>query len=149
MTLKDKIYEDLKTAMKERDEVRTRTLRMIVSSIKYYMVDHKEISDDDVLALLSKELKTHEESLSEYKIAGRSDLIAIEEADIAIVKTYLPRPFSTDEIKSVVRDIIAETGAENMKDLGKVMAKLMPVIKGKADGKTVNTIVKDALSRDQ
>jgi uncharacterized protein YqeY len=149
VTLKDKIFEDLKTAMKERDVVRTRTLRMVVSSIKYYMVDHKDISDDDVLALLSKELKTHEESLSEYKIAGRSDLIAIEEADITIVKSYLPRPFSVDEIKSIVRDIIAETGAESMKDLGKVMAKLMPVIKGKADGKIVNAIVKEALSRAQ
>lgn len=154
MTLKEKIYDDLKIAMKSRNEARVRILRMVVSAIKYFLVGKKEITDEEVIALMIKELKNREDAYGEYTKAGRQDLADAEASDIAILKEYLPKPLSDEELKrlisetieEVVADTTAKNGAQSPLEMGKVMSKLMPKVKGKADGKVIHALVKELLA---
>lgn len=146
MSLKDKIREDLKNAMKSKDEVAVRTLRMVIAAIKNFEVEKmKEASDEDVIAVLQKEAKKRKEAIEQYKAAERDDLASSEEAELKVIEKYLPEQMSEGEIKELAKEIIKQVGATTVKDLGKVMKEIMPKVKGKADGKLVNKIVRELL----
>ena len=150
MQLKQRLYEDLKKAMKTKDEIRTRTLRLIISSIKTLEVEKMtEATDDDVFRVLSKECRKRVEAIEAYKKGGREDLANEEQRELEIIKSYMPKQLSEEELKEIVKDVVEETGSSSIKDLGRVMKVLMPRVKGRADGKTVNDIVRQILLRKE
>lgn len=138
-----KLNDEIKTAMKARDMKRLSTLRGLMAAAKNVAIDdgRKEASDEDVLASVTKGLKQRADSVEQYKNAGRDDLVEIEEFEIAIYKEFQPEQMSEEEVTALVEKVIADTGAESKKDMGKVMGGLMPLVKGKADGKLVSKIV--------
>lgn len=141
---------DLKKAMKERNEVKVRTLRMVIASIKNWEVENtKEIDDDGMITVLTKEAKRRKEAIEEYRKAGREDLVRAEEEELKIIESYLPERMSEEEIKELVLKTIEEVKATSPKDLGKVMKVIMPKVKGRADGKLVNEMVRKILSDGQ
>lgn len=146
MTLVERINSDLIIAMKSKDEVRLNVLRMLKSELKYKAIDSgQELSDDDAVAVLSSAAKKRNEAVEEFRRGGREDLAEQEMAESEIIKEYLPKQLSEDELKQLVEKAVAETGADSMKDLGAVMKVLMPQIRGRADGKSVNIAVKSIL----
>lgn len=147
MTLKEKILSDLKEAMKSKDELRLKVLRAIKTAIGYFEVEgeKREATDEDVQKLILKEMKKRQEAMEEYRKAGREDLAASEEDELRILEEYAPKMKSKEEIEVVVREIVAELNA-TQKDFGKVMKEAMNRLKGSADGKLVNEIVKELLS---
>lgn len=150
MQLKQRLYEDLKKAMKTKDEIRTRTLRLIISSIKTLEVEKMtEATDDDVFRVLSKECRKRVEAIEAYKKGGREDLANEEQRELEIIKSYMPKQLSEEELKEIVKNVVEETGSSSIKDLGRVMKVLMPRVKGRADGKTVNNIVRQILLRKE
>ncbi|MCD6267131.1 MAG: GatB/YqeY domain-containing protein [Thermotogaceae bacterium] len=150
MALKERIMDDLKKAMKERNEVKVRTLRMVIASIKNWEVENtKEIDDDGMITVLTKEAKRRKEAIEEYRKAGREDLMRAEEEELKIIESYLPERMSEEEIKELVLKTIEEVKATSPKDLGKVMKVIMPKVKGRADGKLVNEMVRKILSDGQ
>jgi uncharacterized protein YqeY len=153
MTIKDKLNDELKTAMKAGDTRRRDILRMVLAAIKQGEVDSLDpqkraagLSDDDILAILTKEAKRRRESISEYEKGGRADLVASEREELTLIELYLPQLMGRDEITVLAREAIAESGATSEKQMGAIMQKLMPRVKGKADGKLVNQIVKELLA---
>lgn len=146
MTLIEKIDSDLKTAMKNRDESRLQVLRMLKSDLKYKAIETgKELTSEDILAVLSSAAKKRNEAAEEYRRGGREDLAGNELAEYRVIKEYLPERLSDDELKSLVQQKIEETGAASINDLGIVMKALMPEVRGRADGKTVNIVVRSIL----
>lgn len=146
MSLKEKIAEDLKEAMRGKDILRVNTLRMIIAAIKNYEVEKmKQASDDDVMVVLTKEAKRRKEAIEEYEKYGRSDLAEKEKRELEIIESYLPKQLTEEEIREIVMKTIEEVGATSIRDLGKVMGAVMPKLKGKADGKLVNNIVREML----
>ena len=146
MTLIERIDTDLKTAMKSKDELRLGVLRMLKSELKYKAIDTgNDLSEEDTIAVLSSASKKRNEAMEEYRRGGREDLAERELAEYQIIKEYLPEQLSEDELKSLVKKSIEETGAVSMKDLGTVMKELMPKVRGRADGKTVNIVVRSIL----
>ncbi len=147
MSLKDKIKADIKEAMRAKDTARRDTLRNLSAAIKQVEVDErKELSDSEIEAILTKYAKQREDALAQFKAAGREDLVAKEEAELKIVKSYLPEPLSDEELRALVEDIIKEVGATSMKDMGKIMGAIKSKAGSRADGSKVNKIVKDILS---
>lgn len=150
MQLKQKLHEDLRKAMKTKDEVKTRTLRLIISSIKTLEVEKMaEATDDDVFQILSKETRKRVEAIEAYKKGGRGDLVNEEQRELEIIKSYMPEQLSEQELREMVENVIEETGSSSIKDLGRVMKVLMPRVKGRADGKTVNNIAQKILLRKE
>ena len=151
MALKDKITEDLKTAMKARDQVRLDTLRAIITEMKNMSIAQKgegksgELSEADEVAVLSRARKQRDESIVAFKNGNRPDLAAIEEAQLAVILDYLPKQLTLDEVKALVQQVIAEVGATSKKDMGKVMGKLMPHVKGRFPGDQVKPVVEGLL----
>ena len=146
MALLEKINSDLKEAMKAKDSVKVGTLRMVVSDIKYAKIEKmKEMDDGDTIAVIQKAIKSRKDSAEQYKNAQRPELAMKEEAEIAVLEVYLPEQMSSEEIEKIIRSVVRDIGATGAKDMGKVMQKLMPLVKGKADGKLVNEIVKKVL----
>ena len=148
MALKEQLTEDMKTAMtaKEEGKLRLGVIRMVRSAVRQAEIDgKKELDDDGVAAVISKELKQRKDSLEEFKKGGRDDLVEKTEEEIKVLLAYLPEQLDEGEIRSLVKAAIEETGAASPKDMGKVMKALMPKTKGKADGKLVNNIVKEML----
>lgn len=151
MALKDRITEDLKTAMKARDQVRLDTLRAIITEMKNMSIAQKgeggsgELSEADEIAVLSRARKQRDESIVAFKAGNRPDLAAIEEAQLAVILDYLPKQLTLDEVKALVQQVIAEVGATSKKDMGKVMAKLMPHVKGRFPGDQVKPVVEGLL----
>jgi uncharacterized protein len=144
--LKTQINDSLKDAMKSGDEVRKRTLRMVMASIKQVEVDRRiEVDDATVMSLLQKEIKNRRESLEEAKNAGRADLAAGAEAEIAVLSVFLPKGLSPEELNALVQAAVAEAGATSAADMGKVMKVLMPRIAGRAAGDAVSAAVRAAL----
>ena len=136
--------------MKTKDEIRTRTLRLIISSIKTLEVEKMtEATDDDVFRVLSKECRKRVEAIEAYKKGGREDLVNEEQRELEIIKSYMPKQLSEEELKEIVKNVVGETGSSSIKDLGRVMKVLMPRVKGRADGKTVNNIVRQILLRKE
>ena len=148
MSIKDQLTEDMKQAMKDREngKLRLSVIRMVRSNIKNVEInDKKELTDDEVLAVLMKEVKMRQDSLEEFQKAGRSELVAQAEEEIKILKKYLPEALSDEELKGIVAEVVAEVGATTMKDMGKVMPAVMAKTKGRADGKRINALVRELL----
>jgi uncharacterized protein YqeY len=148
--LKQKLNDDLRQSMRDRTALRTSTLRMLLSAIKYAEIKPDKqitLTDGDILGVIAKEIKQREESITAFKAGNRQDLVDKESAEMAILKAYMPQQLSRDEIESEARQMIAEVSAKGPSDKGKVMSKLVAKLKGKADGKMINDIVTDLLSK--
>ena len=141
-----KIQADLIIAMKSKDKVKIRTLRSMLSKLKLKKIELKEDLDEkQEIDVINKELKNRKESFTTYSDAGRNDLAKEEKEEMDIIKTYLPKELDESKIIEIVKEIIKETGAGTMKDMGKVMKPVMEKVAGQADGKIVQTIVKKEL----
>ncbi len=146
MDLKTELQEALKEAMRAGDKRRKKTLRMALAEIKNKEIEKGgALEDSEILGILQKEVKSRRETIEGAEQAERPDLIQEAEAEIEILKEFLPQPLSKEELRSLVKEIISEVGAESMADMGKVMGALMPKIRGRADGKEANEIVRDLL----
>ncbi len=144
MTCEGKIREDLKEALKQRNQTRASVLRMLLSEIKNTEIaQQKRLDDDKILDAISKEVKRHRESIEAFRQGNRSDLVVQEKAELSILMEYLPKQMSREEIRIAARRIIETVG---VKGKGSVMAQLMPQLRGKADGKEVSEIVSELLS---
>jgi uncharacterized protein len=148
MSLKEQLTADLKEALLARDDRRRDVLRMTLSALHNAEISAggEELEDDGVLAVVAKEAKQRRESIEEFGKAGRQDLVEKEQAELAILTPYLPEQLSRDEIVSIAREVIKETGASDMKDMGKVMSAIMGRLRGRADGREVNAVVRELLS---
>ena len=147
MSLKEKIKSDVKDAMRAKEVVKRDTLRNIQAGIKQIEVDERrEVSDTDVEAILVKYLKQREDAKTQFADAGRDDLVEKENAEIAIVKAYLPEPMDDAELETILKEVIASVGATSMKEMGKVMGAAKATIGSRADGGRINMMVKELLS---
>lgn len=147
MSLKDKLMDDLKAAMKDKDTVRKNAVQMVRASVLQVEKDNKITLDDEgVIEVVAKEVKKRKDVLPEYEKSGRQELIDELSREIEVLMAYLPQQMSEEEIEALVIDAIAQTEAKSMKDIGKVMAVIMPKTKGKADGKVINQFVRKHLS---
>lgn len=146
MSLKEQINNDIKTAMKEKDNAKRDALRLLSSAFKQIEVDErKELSDDDVIKIIQKQVKQRNEAMTQYRDAGREDLYEKEASEAAIFETYLPKQLSDDELESAIRAIVAEVGATSMKEIGKVMGAASKTLGAQADGKRINECAKKIL----
>jgi len=146
MSLKQAIQEDLKTAMREKAEARLGTLRMLTAAIKQREVDERiELDDTRIVGVVEKLIKQSRESIEQYTRGNRPDLVAKEQADIAVWQTYMPKPLSDAEVDALIAEAIASSGAASIKDMGKVMAVLKPRLAGRADMGAVGAKIKAKL----
>jgi len=146
MTLKEQIKADIKDAMRAKDTARRNTLRNLSAAIKQIEVDERrELSDRDVEAILMKYAKQREDAKVQFAEGGRDDLVAKEEAELTLVRSYLPEPLSDQELTDILKGIIADTGASSMKDMGRVMGAAKAAVGSRADGGRINVIVKSLL----
>ena len=146
MSLKEQLTADMKDAMKNKEKERLAVIRMVRGAIRQQEIDgQKELGDEDVVAVISKEVKMRRDSIEEFKKGAREDLVEKTQAEIDVLLPYLPAQLSEDEVRELVKAAVEQTGAATPKDMGKVMGVLMPKVKGRADGKMVNTIVKSFL----
>lgn len=149
MSIKQDLQDALKEAMKAGQDLRKTTLRMALASIKNAEVEARgELDDDLILNLLQKEVKARQETIEGAQQAKRPDLIEKAEAEIAVVSEFLPQPLSQEELRALVVEAIEESGASSLSEMGKVMGLLMPKIRGKADGKEANQLVRELLNGD-
>ena len=147
MSLKTQITEDMKTAMRAKETERLSTIRLLLAAIKQREVDERiELSDADITAVIEKMLKQRKDSISQYQSANRQDLADKEQAEVQVLMAYMPQPLSADEITALVAQAVAETGAADAKDMGKMMAWLKPRMAGRADMTAVSAQVKTALA---
>lgn len=170
MSLKDQLMQDLKEAMKQGDETRKATIRLLRAAISAAEIEKRAafidsqqaggadletlsldeaqfaLTDAEVLAVIQKQAKQRRDSIAEYQKAGRADLVAAEQAELGIIETYLPRQMTRDEIETLVRKAAAELGISNMSGMGSLMKHLMAEVQGKADGRLVNEVVREVLS---
>ena len=146
MALKEQLAQDLKSSMKNKETIRKNTVQMIRTAILQIEKDKKvTLEDEDILDVIAKQLKQRKDVLPEYEKSGRDDLISQLNEEMEVLMGYLPKQLTLEELRPIVEAAVKETGAATMKDMGKVMAVVMPQIKGKADGKAVNAIVKDLI----
>ena len=147
MSLDEKIVEDLKKAMKEKDALRLSCLRMLKTALKNLQVDkQRKLRDEEIQGVISSLIKKGKESATEFRSAGREELALKEETEVAIFYGYMPRQLTPEDMENTLREIISELSAENLSDLGKVMKVAMPRMAGKAQGKEVNEIAKRLLA---
>jgi uncharacterized protein YqeY len=147
MSLKDRLAEDLKQAMRQGDERRKSTIRLVRAAITNTEIERgEELGDDGVLAVIARQAKQRRESVTEFAKAGRRDLVDQEEEELQILLSYLPAQMSRDEIEVVAQQVIAEVGATSRAQMGEVMRRLMSQLKGKADGGLVNQVVREILT---
>jgi hypothetical protein len=145
--LKDRITEDMKTAMRAGEKERLATIRLILSAVKQREVDERiQLDDSQVLAAIEKMVKQRREAITQFEAGGRADLVAKETAEIAILQTYLPAQMSDADIDGVIAEAIASTGAASIKDMGKVMAAVKAKAQGRADMGAVSARIKQKLS---
>lgn len=146
MSLKDRIQQDVKDAMRAREKQRLATIRLITAAIKQREVDERiELDDEQVLLILDKMCKQRRESISQFEKAGRDDLIAVEVREMEIIQGYLPKQLGDDEIAALIDAAMSDTGATSIKDMGKVMGQLKPKLQGRADMSAVSTMIKARL----
>jgi uncharacterized protein len=147
---KQQLRDELKQAMLAKDEVKTSVLRMIISALNYFEIQKGgagyEATEEDVLAVLQKEVKQHNDSIEQFKLGNRQELVDKETKELEIIKKYLPEQMSEEEVKKLVSEAISQTGATAISDMGKVMGILMSKTKGKADGSLISRLVKEALT---
>ena len=147
MSLKEQLFADLKTAMKEKDTLKKDTVQLIRSGILQFEKDNKvELDDEGVMEIITKQLKSRRDSLPDFVKSGREDLIEKLNKEIEILLGYLPEQLSEDEIAKIVEEAIAATGAASVKEMGKVMGIVNPKLKGRADMKVVGALVKKMLT---
>jgi|TARA_B110000881_G_scaffold104495_1_gene91785 uncharacterized protein YqeY len=147
MSMKSQIKDAMKDAMRAKDKPRLGAIRLMLSEVKRIEVDERiEIDDERLLAILDKMIKQRRDSITQYEAAGRDELAAIEIGEIAVIQDFLPTALTEEEINAMIAVAIAETGAESMRDMGKVMGILRPQIQGRADGGAVSGLVKVALN---
>ena len=146
MTLKDRLTDDLKETMKNKEQVRKSVVTLIRAGIKQCEVDtRQELTDEDIISLISKQLKQRKDALVDFEKANRTDLIEQTNQEIAILENYLPEQLDDVELKEIITKVVEEVGATSMKDMGKVMAKTISLVQGRADGKRINAMVKQIL----
>ena len=146
--MKEKILQDLKEAMRAQDAVRRATLRMVVAAIKNLEIEtSSELKAGDVLQIIQKQVKSRRESIEEFRKGNREDLVEKEQAEIDILKKYLPEEASSEDIRSAAAEIITSINASGPQDIGKVMPKLIERFQGRADGRTINGIVRELLDK--
>lgn len=152
MSLQDRLYEDMKTALKAREagKLRLSVIRMSRAALKNRAIDlGHDLTDDEIIEVLAKELKMRRDAILEFQRAGRQERVAKLEAEINILEEYLPQQLNRDEITQLAHEVLVSVRANSERDLGKVMGVLMPKLKGRADGKLVNQIVRDLLKSEQ
>ncbi|MBD0379104.1 GatB/YqeY domain-containing protein [Paenibacillus sedimenti] len=146
MSLSERLNEDMKQAMKSQDKFKLSVIRMVRSTIKNSEIDLKRTLDDnEVLDVLTREIKQRKDSLQEFEKAGRDDLADNLKAELVILAEYMPQQLSEEEVKAIVQQTIQQVGASSKADMGKVMTALMPQVKGRADGKLINQLVQQQL----
>ncbi len=146
MAIKEHLRADLADAMREGDPEKRNTIRLLLAAIKQTEVDEQRTLDDaGVQAVLMKQAKQRRESIADYEQAGRLDLASQEKAELVIIESYLPQQMSREQIEAAAEKTIADLGASSPKDMGKVMGRLMPALKGQADGRVVNEVVRELL----
>ena len=147
MSLRDKLVDEMKTAMKARDDGRVSAIRMVRSAVKNKEIDlGKELDDREVAEVIASLAKQRRESIRLFQEAGRSDLVTKEESELAILLDFLPKQLDRNEIAEIVAIAVAESGAQGLRDMGKVMKIVMPQVSGRADGNAVSEIVREKLS---
>ena len=148
MSLKETLNVELKDALRAGQKVKLGTIRLILSAVNYAEIDQqKPLDDQGVHAVIAKMLKQRRESIDAFKAGNRPDLVATEQAELEILESYMPRQLSRDEIIAEAKKVIAEVGASKPQDMGKVMGKLTPLLRGKADGKEVAAVVTELLKQ--
>ncbi|MFA5145871.1 MAG: GatB/YqeY domain-containing protein [Candidatus Omnitrophota bacterium] len=143
MALYKRIEEDAKEALKKNDPVRLSVLRMVIAAIRMLEIEKKSgpVADDDILAIVQRQIKQHKESIEQFTKGNRQDLVDKEAKELAILQSYMPAQLPEEEVLKIIKDAIAETGAAAKSDAGKVIKAVMAKAKGRADGKTVNQLV--------
>ena len=148
MSLKEQLLQDMKEAMKEKDTIRKNTVQLVRSGILQIEKDKQiELDDEGILDVIAKELKKRRDSIPDFEKSGRTDLLEGLNKEIEVLLGYLPKQLTEDEIKSIVEEAVAESGASTMMDMGKVMAIISPKVKGRADNKIVSGFVKQMLQK--
>ena len=148
MSLKEQLLQDMKEAMKEKDTLRKNTVQLVRSGVLQIEKDKQiELDDEGILDVIAKELKKRRDSIPDFEKSGRTDLLEGLNKEIEVLLGYLPKQLTEDEIKSIVEEAVAESGASTMKDMGKVMALVTPKVKGRADNKIVSGFVKQMLQK--
>lgn len=148
MSLKDVLNNDLRQAMRQHDDTRRSVIRMVLSAVRYAEVEQgKPLDDEGILRVISKDVKQHRESISEFERGNRPDLVAKETAELNVLLSYLPEQMSRDEIVSIVQKVIDEVGARGPTDMGKVMPRVMGMVRGRAEGREVNRVVQELLAK--
>lgn len=147
MSLEERLLEEMKQAMKTNDKLRLSTIRMIRSALKNKEIElRKKLEDEEAAKVIQAMVRKGEESVEQFQLGGRADLVEKEKKEIEILKSFLPQPLSQEEVLKIIEQSIQETQASSSKDIGKVMKSVMPKIAGKADGKLINQLVKEKLS---
>jgi uncharacterized protein YqeY len=147
MGLEERLVDEMKQAMRSNDKLRLSTIRMIRSALKNKEIEQrKKLDDDGVIRVIQGMMRKGEESLEQFQLGGRMDLVEKERKEIEILKSFLPQSLSQEEVLKIIDQCIEETQASSLKDLGKVMKYVMPKLQGKADGKLINQLVKEKLS---
>jgi len=144
--LKQKLTEDLKQAMRGGDKVRRSVIRLVMAAVKNAEIARRAALDDtDILGIIAKEVRQHQESIEAFRLGNRQDLVTQEEMELAVLREYLPQQMSREEIIAAARQVIEEVGAQGLGDKGKVMPKLIAELKGRADGREINAVVTELL----
>ena len=147
MTIREQLEDDIKQAMRSVDAARRDVLRFLKSAIHYEEIEkHQELDDEGILTVVGKQVKQRRESIEMFRQGGRDDLVAKEEGELAILEPYLPEQLSREKIVELAKQAVADSGAASLGDKGKVMGRLMPQVKGKADGTIVNEVVTELLT---
>lgn len=148
--IKQALQEELKKAMLARDEIRTSTLRLLLSAINYYEIQKGgagyQATEEDITQVIQKEVKQRKDSIEQFGAGGRQDLVDKETKELKILQAFLPEQMGEEEIRTLIKQAITETGSASMADIGKVMGNLMPRVRGQADGSLVNKIAREELS---
>ena len=148
MSLTEQLQADMKTAMRDGDAHRRDTLRMVIAAAQNAAKEKREpLSDEEALAVITRQVKTRRESIKAFRDAGRDDLADKEQSEIDVLEPYLPEQMGEDEVRALVVEAVAATGATSPRDMGKVMGALMPKVKGRADGKLVSSLVNEELAK--
>ncbi len=148
MSLKETLPVELKDALRAGDKIKLGTIRLILSAVNYAEIDQqKQLDDPGVHAVIAKMIKQRKESIEAFKAGNRQDLVDVEQAELNVLESYMPKQLTRDEIKAEAKKVIAEVGANKPQDMGKVMGKLTPMLRGKADGKEVAAVVTELLKQ--
>jgi len=147
MTLKEQLQQDLMSAMKSKDEAALSAIRLLKTAIMKFETagEQKTATDEDVVQLVGKEIKQRKDAIEQFEKGGRSELAEKEKAELKVLEKYLPPQMGEDEIKAIIKEAMAQTGASSKADIGKLMGAIMPKLKGKADGGLVNKLVQEML----